>query len=124
MDRTGLQGHAILVVEDEPMIVLDIVQGLRSAGAVVLTAHNLQDGLQLAAQSELSAAVIDIGLGDGEGTALCQCLKQRNIPFVLHTGYPSIPEACGSEIVITKPASAEQLVATIQGLFRSAARAE
>ena len=42
-------------VDDEPMIVLHIVQGLQSAGAWVLTARSLQDGLKLAAQSELSA---------------------------------------------------------------------
>ena len=123
MDHMGLQGLSILVVEDEPLIVLDIVQGLQSAGASVLTAHSLHDGLQLAAQSEVSAAVLDLNLGDGEGAALCQCLKQRGIPFVIHTGYTPIPEACGSEIAITKPASAEELVAAIQGLLRSTARA-
>ena len=119
MDRTGLQGHSILVVEDEPLIALDIVEGLQSAGALVLTAHSLQDGLKLAAQSELSAAVLDFGLGDSEGTTICQCLKQRGIPLVFHTGYTPLPRACGSEIVITKPASREQLVAAIQGLLRS-----
>jgi hypothetical protein len=50
------------------------------------------------------------------GGPRCHCLKQRGIPFVFHTGYTPIPQACGSEIVITKPASREQLVAAIQGL--------
>ena len=124
VDRIGLKGHSILVVEDEPMIVLDIVQGLQSAGARVLTAHSLEDGLQLATQSELSAAVLDFGLSDGEGTAPCQCLKQRGVPFIIHTGYTPPPDACGSGIVITKPASAEQLVAAIQGLLSSDAGPE
>jgi DNA-binding response OmpR family regulator len=99
------------------------VEGLQSAGALVLTAHSLQDGLRLAAQSELSAAILDFALADGEGTSLCQCLKQRGIPFVFHTGYTPLPQVCGSEIVITKPASREELVAAIQGLLRPTVRA-
>ena len=63
MDHMGLQGLSILVVEDEPLIVLDIVQGLQSAGASVLTAHSLHDGLQLAAQSEVSAPYLILSWG-------------------------------------------------------------
>jgi DNA-binding NtrC family response regulator len=72
----------------------------------------------------VSAAIIDFLFGDGEGTALCQCLKRRGIPFVIHTGYAPPPKACGLEIVITKPASAEQLVAAIKRGLQSAARPE
>jgi DNA-binding response OmpR family regulator len=72
-----LRGRSILVVEDEPLIAFDIVECFRKAGASVLTAHNLRDGLCLAGHPDLSAAVVDFGLSDGDGTALCERLTRR-----------------------------------------------
>jgi hypothetical protein len=31
--------------------------------------------------------VVDYGLSDGEGTALCERLKAWGIPFILHSGH-------------------------------------
>ena len=114
----ALTGHSILVVEDEPLIALDIAQGIRAAGAAVFTAHNLVDGLRLAGHADLSAAVLDFGLSDGDGTALCDRLKERGVPFVLHTGYSHVHEACRSAIIVPKPATPTQLVNAIQSLIK------
>jgi hypothetical protein len=40
----------------------------------------------LAAHPDLSAAVLDFGLSDGERFALCAGLNERHVPFVLHIG--------------------------------------
>ena len=116
---TELSGRSILIVEDEPLIALDIVAGFRNAGASVITAHRLCDGLRLAGHPDLSAAVVDFGLSDGEGTALCERLKERGIPFVLHTGYQQINEACRAGVLVPKPAAPHQLVSTVVGLLAS-----
>ena len=92
----ALAGHTILVVEDEPLIVLAIVEDFKAAGASVHTAYNLCDGLRLAAHPGLSAAVVDFGLSDGKGSALCERLHGRQVPFVLHTGYTHVYEICRS----------------------------
>jgi CheY-like chemotaxis protein len=41
---TPLAGRLVLVVEDEPLIALDIVESFRAAGASVFTAQNLVTG--------------------------------------------------------------------------------
>ena len=114
-----LTGRSILLVEDEPIIALDIAQGFRAAGAVVFIASNLIDGIRLADHPDLSAAVLDFGLSDGHGTALCERLNQRGIPFLLHTGYPHVKGACSSAMIVPKPAAPSQLVSAIEGLIKA-----
>src|SRR5438552_9841535 len=105
MRKGTLAGRSILIVEDEPLIALDITEGFRSAGASVLSAHNLQDGLRLAGHPDLSAAVVDFGLRGGASTALCERLKERNVPFVLHSGYTKLHDACRAGVLVPKPAA-------------------
>jgi len=113
-----LAGHTILVVEDEPLIALAIVEDCKAAGAQVHTAYNLCDGLRLADHPDLSAAVVDFGLSDGKGSALCERLNERQVPFILHTGYTHVHEACRSGIVVPKPAAPGQLVSVIERLLQ------
>ena len=117
MDAFPLRGHSVLIVEDEPLIELDIVDCFRKAGASVLTAHRLADGLRMAGLSELSAAVVDFGLSDGDGSALCERLKERGIPFVLHSGYSHVHHACRDAVLVPKPANPEVLVSAIARLL-------
>lgn len=114
-----LAGRSILVVEDEPLIALDIVEDFKTAGASVFSARNLCDGLRLAGHPDLAAAVVDFGLSDGDGTALCERLNERGVPFVLHSGYPHLSGACRLGIVVPKPAAPGQLVSTIEKLLQT-----
>ena len=118
VEKLPLRGRSILVVEDEPLIALHIADCFRQAGAAVYSAHNLQDGLRLAGHPDLCAAIVDFGLGDGNGVGLCEHLRERGIPFVLHTGYTNPSEACGADIVVPKPADPSDLVTTITRLIR------
>ena len=117
MDALPLRGHSVLIVEDEPLIALDLVDSFRRAGASVLTAHRLEDGLRLAGLPELSAAVVDFGLSDGDGTALCERLKQRGIPFILHSGYSHVQEAYRDAVLVLKPANPDVLVSAVARLL-------
>jgi DNA-binding response OmpR family regulator len=123
MEALVLRGRSILVVEDEPLIALDIVDCFRSAGASVLIAHRLEDGLRLAGHPDLSAAVLDFGLIVGECTAVCERLNERGIPFVLHSGYTNVQEARLAGTIIPKPADPTELVATIARLLYPEERA-
>ena len=67
---TGRTGCIILVVDDEPLVALDIAQCLHSEGASVQTVHCVADGLRPAEPRDLSAAVPDYRFSDGEGTVL------------------------------------------------------
>ena len=95
MSKDALGGHTILVVEDEPLIALDIARILRAAGANVLSAGFAEFGLCASEHPDLSAAVIDLHLGDGSGKAICNRLRKRDVPFVIYTAYPPMLTKAG-----------------------------
>ena len=57
-----LQGRSILIVEDEPLIAMEIVRAFESAGARVLKTSTLREALVVVEDDDLSAAVLDHGL--------------------------------------------------------------
>src|SRR5436190_7156491 len=114
--RNRSEGHAmpldlfsrklVLLVEDEPLIALDVERHLRTAGARVITAGYLDAALSMTEHPDLSGAVVDLRLGADSAMPICRRLAHRNLPFVVHTGYaadaverewPSVP-------IIQKPA--------------------
>jgi DNA-binding response OmpR family regulator len=118
MQGTSLAGRSILIVEDEPLIALDLVKAFQQAGAVVLAARSLAEATPLVEHNELSAVVVDFGLGDHDADALCTRLDQRNIPFVLHSGYSHYGPACRNGIVVPKPASPATLIEIVVEFLR------
>jgi CheY-like chemotaxis protein len=104
MQGTSLAGHSVLIVEDEPLIALDIRFAFEKAGASVVTVNSLPDAIRHVEQDGLSGAVLDYGRRSQDGDALCRHLRQRSIPFVLHSGYGHTSDACDGGIVIPKPA--------------------
>jgi DNA-binding response OmpR family regulator len=113
-----LVGRSILIVEDEPLIALDVGEALKSAGARVVAASTLSEALSAVEQSNLSAAVLDHGLKDGDSSQVCARLKERDIPFVIYSGFSKLDGACRSGVLVTKPAHPQVLVITIAGLLR------
>jgi DNA-binding response OmpR family regulator len=117
MQSTSLAGRSILIVEDEPLIALNIGLAFEKAGAAVVAARCLPDAVRLVERDGLSAAVLDFGLGDGDAKTLCGRLKERNIPFVLHSGYAHVSAACHGGTVIPKPADPETLIDAVVKLL-------
>jgi CheY-like chemotaxis protein len=123
MQGTSLDGHSILIVEDEPLIALDLRFSFEKAGASVVTVHSLPDAVRHVEQNGLSGAVLDYSLRSQDGDALCRHLRQRNIPFILHSGYDHTRGACDGGIVIPKPAKPEVLIqAMLKALCRPRSR--
>jgi DNA-binding response OmpR family regulator len=118
MDSATLVGQSVLVVEDEPLIALDIVEGLKGAGASVFTAHCLRDALALADHPDLSAAILDFGLSDGDAAPVCERLNKRDIPFVLYSGCEHPDAAWHRSATLRKPATRSALVETLARLLR------
>jgi CheY-like chemotaxis protein len=110
-----LAGRLIPIVEDEPLIALEIDKALRAAGARVVSAGHLESGLFTTEHPDLSAAVVDLHLGDGSGTSVCRRLRHLGVPFIVHTGYPRmLVEKEWPEVqVISKPALPGQIVTAI-----------
>jgi len=116
VDTAALLGHSILVLEDEPLIALEIIEALRRAGASVFGAHTVRDALPLAGRPDLSAAILDLGLGDGDGEPLFSELRLRGIPFVVYSGYPK-PASADDVPFIQKPARTDALVDAVGKLL-------
>jgi DNA-binding response OmpR family regulator len=118
MGSASLAGFSILICEDEPLIALGIEDAFTDAGARVLTARSLADAL-IAIEAEVpSAVILDHALSDGESSQLCKRLKERNIPYVLHSGYSKLDGASSGAVHVPKPANPDVLVTTVLGLLQ------
>ena len=113
-NKNVLARRNILVVEDEPIVALDIVSAFQDAGAFVSVATTLADATHLVEQDGLSAAVLDFGHDANE---LCARLRARGIPFVLHSGFGHQGDACVGGVVIPKPAATETLIEAVYQLL-------
>jgi CheY-like chemotaxis protein len=118
MARPSLEGRSILVVEDQPLIALDITQELEAAGAGVTTTNTLKHALILVEHDGLCGAILDHALGDGDSSLLCSRLKSRGIPFMIYSGFNTVSGACAGALHIAKPAANGALVAAMEGLSR------
>jgi DNA-binding NtrC family response regulator len=116
---TRLAGHSILIVEDEPLIALSIRMGSRRRGPAP-SQSTLTDATRHVEQNGLSGAVLDYRRRSQDGDALCRHLTQRNIPFILHSGYGHTSDACHAchachgGIVIPNPAKPEVLIQALR----------
>lgn len=120
MTNPSLQGCTILIVEDEPLIVLDMTTSLEITGAAVTSTNTLKHALLLVEHDGLAAAILDHSLGDGNSSALCARLSERGIPYMIYSGYRHIEGACKGAPHLDKPATAEALVAAVEDLINRA----
>ena len=117
MARPSLEGRSILIVEDEPLIVMDITQQFEVTGAALTTTNTLKHALILVEYDGLSGAILDHALGDENSSLLCQRLRARGIPFMIYTGCDAIEGECKDALHISKPAPDGALVAAMEGLI-------
>ncbi len=110
-------GIRVLVVEDEPIIALDIRQQLASAGFEVLgPATSVANALQLIAEPGCDVAVLNVNLGNETSEPIAQKLQASGKPFVVLSGYPTdnlAPSLKGTTF-LTKPVLMAELVAAVR----------
>jgi hypothetical protein len=66
---------------------------------------------------DLTAAVIDHVLHGATTSDVCAKLKERDIPFVVYSGFSKLQGACADGELVHKPASPTMLLATLQGVL-------
>ena len=118
MNSTSLAGCSILIFEDEPLIAIGIADAFTHAGARVVTVRSLASALSAIENEVPSAVILDHVLSDGERSQLCKRLEQRNIPYLVHSGYSNLDGAYGDAVHVPKPANPDVLVTTVLGLLR------
>lgn len=114
-----LTGRSILIVEDESLIALDMASEFGRRGARVHVANSLNRALDLVEADDLSAAVLDHGLNDGDSSILCERLKERHIPFLIYSGYDEVEGECATAPLIEKPAPMTRVANEIEALLRN-----
>jgi len=118
MASESLSGHSILVVEDEPLIAVDIKLALEHAGARVITARTKDEALDaIDGQQRLSAVVLDHLLGEQDSGVLCERLNALAIPFVNYSALSPRDEHCADAPHISKPTPARVIVHKIATLL-------
>jgi DNA-binding response OmpR family regulator len=113
MQRPTLKGRSILIVEDEPLIAMDITRAFEGTGAALTTTNSLHQASVLVEHDGLSAAILDHSLGDGDSSLLYARLTERGIPFLIYSGYPKVQGPCARALHVNKPAAPGELVAAM-----------
>jgi PAS domain S-box-containing protein len=101
-----LEGMRILVVEDEPLIAMDVSDTLVEMGCVVVgPAACLEKAKELIDTAKFDIALLDANLGGHPVDELAAALSRRNIPFAFMTGYSreGLPEAFRNSPMLSKP---------------------
>ncbi|MBP0581230.1 response regulator [Labrys sp. LIt4] len=117
-----LEGHTILVADDEIIIALDIEDTLMSAGARIAgPCLTLASALEVTEQQAITAAVLDISLGNDTSEPVVDLLAARGIPIAFCTG-KMLPDTLRQKVpdapVLSKPVQHQALLETIARLTR------
>jgi response regulator RpfG family c-di-GMP phosphodiesterase len=118
MIHSALESHRLLIVEDEPLITIELQNLLEWESATVFAASCVSNALRLADAQALSAGIVDIRLGQQEADPICEVLDRRQIPFAFYTGNPDpLRERWPAAPVIGKPAMAADIVGAVKYTF-------
>jgi DNA-binding response OmpR family regulator len=116
-----LLGRAVLIVEDEPLIALELHDALHDAGASILAAITIKEALELIAYAKICAAIVDVNVGGLDCSSVCTALTKRSIPFMFYTGYSNAAalSVWSHAPAVGKPADGSALVNAIVQLLPS-----
>jgi DNA-binding response OmpR family regulator len=115
----------ILVVEDEPDMVLGLKDNFEFEGYEVITASDGQSGLERARQEKPDLLVLDVMLPKLSGLEVCKTLRGEGYdgPILMLTARgQEIDKVVGLELgaddYVTKPFSIRELLARVRAILR------
>lgn len=131
MTRPGSENSAparrILLVEDEPSLVLTLTDRLLSEGYEVEAAGDGDAAVDLAVAGSFDMILLDVMLPGRDGFEVCRELRQRGlqIPIVMLTARGQVVDRVvglklGADDYVTKPFEMIELLARMEAIFRRA----
>src|SRR5215470_11646724 len=115
----------LLVIEDEPRIAEILKSGLRQAGFIVDAVHLCADAREALALTSYDAAILDLGLPDGDGLDLLAQVRaaHNRVPILILTARDAVEDRVsgldtGADDYLIKPFATSELVARIKALLR------
>ncbi len=121
-------GKRILVVDDEPNIVLSLEFLMKKAGFEVEVARNGQEALAAIARRPPDVLLLDVMMPEMDGFEVCERLRAdprgRATKVVMLTARGRDSErqrglALGADAYVTKPFSTRELVARVRAMLEA-----
>jgi len=118
---------AILLLEDEPIILMDLEFAVEDIGLRAVCATSVAEALALLETTHgLIAAVLDVSLARGQTCVpVARELERMGVPFLLHSGDLNRDDETVRRLGvrhISKPANADQVIAVAVSLADGACR--
>ncbi|MEY4014947.1 MAG: hypothetical protein RLZZ290_1811 [Pseudomonadota bacterium] len=123
-------GTAVLIVEDDPDLLLALSSGLSNAGYSVCGAADLRTASQRLSESTFACVLVDLGLPDGSGLSLVRTLHEtHHIPSLVISARSLEAQKVqaldlGADDYLVKPFGIGELLARIRVLLRRQTAAE
>jgi DNA-binding response OmpR family regulator len=115
----------ILIVEDEPALVLTLGDRLRSEGYEVEAAENGETGARRAREGSFDLVLLDVGLPGRNGFDLLRDLRQQRVttPVIMLTARGQVVDRVlglklGADDYLAKPFEMMELVARVEAVLR------
>ncbi|MEO0556912.1 MAG: response regulator transcription factor [Bacteroidota bacterium] len=120
----------LLLIEDEPGLVLTLSDRLRAEGYAVEHAADGDTGFERALEAPFDVILLDVGLPGRNGFDVVRDLRQREVhtPVLMLTARGQVTDRViglklGADDYLTKPFEAAELLARIEAVLRRAGRA-
>jgi two-component system alkaline phosphatase synthesis response regulator PhoP len=117
--------HRVLLIEDEPGLVLALTDLLVAEGYQVETTPNGQTGLTMAGEGRFDLIILDVMLPGKNGFDVCRDLRQKGIatPILMLTARGQLTDKVvglklGADDYLTKPFEPLELLARLEALLR------
>ena len=115
----------ILVVEDDPGILMGLVRNLEFDGHTVSSATHGEEGLRIALDKHPEVLLLDVMLPDLDGFEICRLLRREGstIPILFLSARGEERDkveglGLGADDYITKPFSVKELLARVEAALR------
>jgi two-component system, OmpR family, KDP operon response regulator KdpE len=114
----------VLVIDDDPSLLRALKVALKAGGHEVVTATNGEQGISQTAISSPDVVILDLGLPDVDGLAVCRRIRQwSEVPILVLSAIGSEDRKVtaldsGADDYVTKPFGMAELEARIRAAMR------